>query len=89
MADAAFASSEHLALQRRRWAERIGYDDQLIWFRYLVEIDQLVEALHRDQLDYPHFAAQLVIHPGFYAPPGGRLGFGDVPAVPRPAGARR
>jgi hypothetical protein len=58
---------EHARHWGRTWGERIGYDDQYVWYWHLVEIDALVRALARGELSYPDFAAEVVIHPGFYA----------------------
>ena len=61
------AHEEHARHWGRLWGERIGYDDQYVWYAHLVELDAMVRALARGELRYGDFAGELVMHPGFYA----------------------
>ena len=66
MADRFMASPEYVRQQRRAWGERFyNLDEQ--WYPYAVEVDDLVELLYRDYIQYPEFIIRLIVHPGFYA----------------------
>ena len=66
MADTFFAMPEYETVQRRTWAELLGFDFSKVYWPYLIELDDLAGQLARDELAYPDFAAHVIMHPGFY-----------------------
>ena len=61
------ASPDHARQWGRIWGERIGYDDQYVWYWHLVELDALVRSLAQGATRYDDFASELAVHPAFYA----------------------
>lgn len=66
MADTFLASPEFVRTQRRAWGELAKYESLLAWGDDLVDLDALVGALYRGDVDYPEFVRRYVVHPGFY-----------------------
>jgi hypothetical protein len=67
MVDAFMARSDYLKVARRRWGDALGFDNQTVWYAYIVQLGELTDALYSDALRYPDFVARVVSHPGFLA----------------------
>ena len=60
------ATEEHVELQRRRWAELLGYEYNKISTLDVIDLDARVASLERGELSYAAFASAVAVHPGFY-----------------------
>ncbi|MCC6619748.1 MAG: hypothetical protein IT385_00755 [Deltaproteobacteria bacterium] len=57
------ASDEFVALQRRRWADRLLYNNEALSVARIYDMDVLVDKLYRGLVPYDQFAALLSAHP--------------------------
>jgi hypothetical protein len=58
------ARDEYLLVSARHWRDRFDTDDIVVDWRYLKELYQLVDELHRGRLQYGDFAIRALGHPG-------------------------
>jgi hypothetical protein len=65
--DAFMARPEYVATMQRGWAETFGFDANVMWYGYAIDLDALAGRLAKKEIDYASFAAEAVVHPGFYA----------------------
>ncbi len=56
-------SPEFVRLNRRRWADIMGYDSTSVSIERIYDMDAVVSALYRGELSYDHFAAIASAHP--------------------------
>jgi len=69
------ATDEFVDIQRRRWADRLLYNNEALAITRIFDMDTLVEKLYRGLVPYDQFAAILSAHPVItrrYATPGDR-----------------
>lgn len=64
--DTFMARPEYVFVQQRAWAETFGFDVNVMWYGYAIDLDRLVGKLARSEIAYASFAAEAVMHPGFY-----------------------
>lgn len=57
--------------QRRRWADRLQYSDELVDAGQIKALDGLVDLLYQERLNYPDFAVVALSHPAFVGRFGG------------------
>ena len=65
--DAWLDSKEHVLAERRHWATLIDYDATYVWPKLVEDLDRVAGRLAREEIDYPEFATQVVLHPAFHA----------------------
>jgi hypothetical protein len=65
-ADLFLAMPEYLLTQQRGWGETIGFNTDLMWYGYGIEMDAMVGRLYSGAIDYKTFASDLVVYPGYY-----------------------
>jgi len=63
--DAFLDSPQYVAYAQRRWADDFEYNDSVVWWQYIEDLDKMVGALYSDELSYPDFASAALIHPAF------------------------
>ncbi len=56
-------SDEFVRLNRRHWADRLGYDTEAISVERIFDMDEIVTALYEGRLSYDQFAALVSAHP--------------------------
>src|SRR5690606_22991082 len=57
------ATDDFVRLNRRHWADRLGYDTESVSVERIYDMDRIVLALYRGQIAYDEFAAVLSAHP--------------------------
>ena len=62
-----FVSSEDFVRTRRRaWGELAHYESLIVWGPDIVDLDDLVGQLYREQIDYAEFVHRFAMHPAFW-----------------------
>jgi len=65
MVDYFMGQPGYVQINQRLWADALQYDNRIVWYPYIQDLDAQVGKLHRGELAYPDFAAIAVTHPGF------------------------
>jgi hypothetical protein len=65
MVDGFLASEDAVLEAQRQWADRLEYNDDIVWWRYIEQADKLVASLVREELGYRAFATAILAHPAF------------------------